>query len=197
MPGSMRWRWRPCRYRQGADPAPAARGAQRAGCGRDPVSVLAVETVADDWHARFSCTAGAISTGSSTAARRWRLTPARRGISAAPLDADGDAPGGAAIWSAARFHHLRSAHCQSESPVKTLDALTSNATEEEIHIRAAARSFLHHQVRSMVGCLALVGRGRWKPEDIREALEARDRAAWGSMRRRKACISSRRSTPRS
>jgi tRNA pseudouridine38-40 synthase len=50
---------------------------------------------------------------------------------------------------------------------------------DEIHIEAAARSFLHHQVRSMVGCLALVGRGQWRPDDIGEALEARDRAALG------------------
>ena len=50
---------------------------------------------------------------------------------------------------------------------------------EEIHVTAAARSFLHHQMRSMVGCLALVGRGQWRPEDIRKALNARDRAALG------------------
>jgi tRNA pseudouridine38-40 synthase len=50
---------------------------------------------------------------------------------------------------------------------------------DEIHVTAAARSFLHHQVRSMVGCLALVGRGQWQPSDIRRALEARDRSALG------------------
>ncbi len=52
--------------------------------------------------------------------------------------------------------------------MKTLDSLTVERAGEEIHIRAAARSFLHHQVRSMVGCLALVGRGRWTPEDVRK-----------------------------
>jgi tRNA pseudouridine38-40 synthase len=70
-------------------------------------------------------------------------------------------------------------HCQSESPVKTLDRLDVRREGEEIRIEAAARSFLHHQVRSMVGCLALVGRGQWQPEDIGKALEARDRAALG------------------
>ena len=77
------------------------------------------------------------------------------------------------------FTTFRSAHCQSDSPVKTLDALTVEREEDEIHIRAEARSFLHHQVRSMTGCLALVGLGRWQPEDVREALEAKDRAALG------------------
>jgi len=77
------------------------------------------------------------------------------------------------------FTTFRSVQCQSDSPVKTLDRLEVSRVGEEIHVQAAARSFLHHQVRSMVGCLALVGRGQWKPEDIRQALEARDRAALG------------------
>ena len=77
------------------------------------------------------------------------------------------------------FTTFRSAHCQSDSPVKTLDRLEVCREGEEIHVEAAARSFLHHQVRSMVGCLALVGRGQWAPEDMRKALEARDRAALG------------------
>lgn len=63
--------------------------------------------------------------------------------------------------------------------MKTLDRLEVSRVGEEIHVEAAARSFLHHQVRSMVGCLALVGRGPWKPDDMQSALEARDRAALG------------------
>jgi tRNA pseudouridine38-40 synthase len=77
------------------------------------------------------------------------------------------------------FTTFRSIHCQSKSPVKTLDALDVSRAGEEVHIRAAARSFLHHQVRSMVGCLAMVGRGQWRPDDMQNALEARDRAALG------------------
>ena len=77
------------------------------------------------------------------------------------------------------FTTFRSVHCQSESPVKTLDRLDVSRIGEEIRVEASARSFLHHQVRSMVGCLALVGRGQWRPADIREALEARDRAELG------------------
>jgi tRNA pseudouridine38-40 synthase len=77
------------------------------------------------------------------------------------------------------FTTFRSAQCQSDSPVKTLDRLDVVQVGEEIQVTAAARSFLHHQVRSMVGCLAMVGRGQWQPNDIRKALEARDRAALG------------------
>ena len=76
------------------------------------------------------------------------------------------------------FTTFRSAQCQSDSPVKTLDRLDVTREGEEIHVEAAARSFLHHQVRSMVGCLALVGRGQWQPADMkRGAGGARPRRA--------------------
>ena len=83
---------------------------------------------------------------------------------------------------AARVHGSSSvltAHCQSESPVKTLDRLDVVRTGDRIDIHAAARSFLHHQVRSMVGCLQLVGRGKWSADDLEAALSARRRAALG------------------
>ena len=73
----------------------------------------------------------------------------------------------------------RSAHCQAESPVRTLDRLDVIREGETITITASARSFLHHQVRSMVGCLALVGRGKWSVDDLGKALAAADRAALG------------------
>jgi tRNA pseudouridine(38-40) synthase len=75
------------------------------------------------------------------------------------------------------FTTFRSAHCQSDSPVKTLDRLDVRREGEHVLIEAAARSFLHHQVRSMVGCLAFVGMGRWTVDDLQVALEAKDRAA--------------------
>ena len=77
------------------------------------------------------------------------------------------------------FTTFRSVQCQSDSPVKTLDRLDVTREGDEIRIHAAARSVLHHQVRSMVGCLAMVGRGQWKPADMKSALEARDRSALG------------------
>ena len=74
-------------------------------------------------------------------------------------------------------------HCQSDSPVKTLDRLdveqVATPMGAEVRVHAAARSFLHHQVRSMVGCLALVGMGRWREERMAEALAARDRQELG------------------
>ena len=145
----------------------------------DPVSVLDVETVADDWHARFSCVG-----------RRYRyrilsrrappaLDRSRVWHIAVPLDAEAMIEGAAMLVGRHDFTTFRAAHCQSDSPVKTLDRLEVSRVDEEIHIEAAARSFLHHQVRSMVGCLAMVGRGQWRPQDIAKALEARDRAALG------------------
>ena len=144
-----------------------------------PISVVAVEKVADDWHARFSCVGRrylyrilcrrappALDSG-----RVWHIP--------VPLDAEAMSEGAAHLIGQHDFTTFRSAHCQSDSPVKTLDRLDVASVGEEIHITAAARSFLHHQVRSMVGCLALVGRGQWAPGDMREALEARDRAALG------------------
>ena len=77
------------------------------------------------------------------------------------------------------FTTFRSAHCQAQSPVKTLDRLSVEREGDMVLIEAEARSFVHHQVRSMVGCLAMVGLGRWREEQLREALEARDRQALG------------------
>jgi tRNA pseudouridine38-40 synthase len=144
-----------------------------------PIAVLDVTEVPNDWHARFSCVG-----------RRYlyrildrRAPPALdRGKVwhiGVPLAVEAMAKGAAMLVGRHDFTTFRSIHCQSDSPVKTLDDLSVSCVGAEIHVRAAARSFLHHQVRSMIGCLALVGRGQWAPEDMRRALEARDRAALG------------------
>jgi len=145
----------------------------------DPVAVIRAEPAADDWHARFSCVgrrylyriANRRAPLTLDAKRAWRIGP--------PLEFAAMREGASYLVGRHDFTTFRSAHCQSDSPVKTLDALTVEREEDEIHIRAEARSFLHHQVRSMVGCLALVGLGRWQAEDMRKALEAKDRAALG------------------
>jgi len=77
------------------------------------------------------------------------------------------------------FTTFRSVHCQSASPVKTLDVLNVRRDGDVVLIETAARSYLHHQVRSMVGCLALVGLGRWPESRIAEVLAARDRTELG------------------
>ena len=144
-----------------------------------PVSVLDVAEVPEDWHARFSCIGRRYlyrilvrrAPPALDAGRVWHI--------AVPLDVQAMEQGAAHLIGRHDFTTFRSAQCQSDSPVKTLDRLTVSQVGEEIHVVAAARSFLHHQVRSMVGCLALVGRGQWRPGDMRKALETRDRSALG------------------
>jgi tRNA pseudouridine38-40 synthase len=144
-----------------------------------PVSVLDVEEVADDWHARFSCVGRRYLYRMLNRRAPAALDHGRVWHIAVPLDLDAMKQAAAMLVGRHDFTTFRSVHCQSESPVKTLDRLDVSRVGEEIHVETAARSFLHHQVRSMVGCLALVGRGQWSPDDMRKALEARDRAALG------------------
>jgi tRNA pseudouridine38-40 synthase len=144
-----------------------------------PVAILAAEPVADDWHARFSCRGRAYEYRiverraplSWEAGLAWRI--------AGPLDADAMHQAAQALVGKHDFTTFRSVHCQADSPLKTLDRLDVVRSGNRLTIHAAARSFLHHQVRSMVGCLALVGQGRWPVEAVAEALEARDRNALG------------------
>jgi len=144
-----------------------------------PVSVLAAEHAPEDWHARFSCIERRYLYRILNRRAPTALDAGRVWHVAVPLDVEAMQEGAAHLVGYHDFTTFRSVHCQSESPVKTLDRLDVSRIGEEIRIEAAARSFLHHQVRSMVGCLALVGRGQWRPADIREALEARDRAELG------------------
>ena len=144
-----------------------------------PIAVLACEIVPDDWHARFSCTGRSYIYRITNRRAPLTLERGKAWQVSAPLDAD-------AMHAAAQHlvgHHdfttFRSVHCQAASPVKTLDRLDVVRDGDEIDIHAAARSFLHHQVRSMVGCLVLVGRGKWTGGDLKAALDARDRAALG------------------
>jgi len=144
-----------------------------------PISVIDVWPVAADWHARFSCVGRRYlyrilarrAPPALDADRVWHIP--------VPLDVDAMREGARHLIGRHDFTTFRSAQCQSDSPVKTLDWLEVVQASEEIRVTAAARSFLHHQVRSMVGCLALVGRGQWQPDDMRKALEAQDRSALG------------------
>ncbi|MBX7541123.1 tRNA pseudouridine(38-40) synthase TruA [Qipengyuania sphaerica] len=145
----------------------------------DPIAVTHCEVVPDDWHARFSCTGR--SYVYRIANRRAPLTLERDRLWQVPQDLDHEAMDRAAkaLVGLHDFTTFRSVQCQAQSPVKTLDRLDVEREGEEVRIHAAARSFLHHQVRSMVGCLALVGMGRWREEQVAEALEAKDRQALG------------------
>ena len=144
-----------------------------------PVAILSAREVDDDFHARFSCLGRRYvykiinrrAPLALEAGRAWRV----------PVVLHADEMNKAAQVLVGRhdFTTFRSVHCQSESPVKTLDSLFVHRLGDTIEIHAAARSFLHHQVRSMVGCLELVGRGKWTIGDLAAALAAKDRAALG------------------
>ncbi|MEG3143952.1 tRNA pseudouridine(38-40) synthase TruA [Sphingomonas sp. RT2P30] len=144
-----------------------------------PVAILACAIVPDDWHARFSCIGRRYEYRIVTrrapltfeAGLAWRVPT--------PLDAAAMAAGARHLLGRHDFTTFRSAHCQADSPLRTLDRLEVTQHGDRITVFAEARSFLHHQVRSMVGCLALVGQGKWTPNDVATALAARDRAALG------------------
>ena len=143
------------------------------------ISVLKAEPVGSDFDARLSATGRSylyriLNRRAPPAVERgrvWHVAP--------PLDAAAMQEGARHLVGHHDFSTFRDSLCQAKSPVKTLDALDVSRIGEEIHIAARARSFLHHQVRNMVGSLKLVGIGRWQPEDVARALAARDRRAGG------------------
>lgn len=143
----------------------------------DPVAILDCEVVPDDWHARFSCLGRAYiyriicrrAPLTHDLGLAWRVPQ--------PLDADAMAEAAVRLVGRHDFTTFRSAHCQADSPMRTLNRLAVERDGDRISIHAAARSFLHHQVRSMVGCLAMVGQGKRTPDDLAHILAARDRAA--------------------
>ena len=144
-----------------------------------PLAVLDCVAVPDDWHARFSCIgreylyriANRRAPLTLDANRAWQVPQ--------PLDAGAMHRAAQALVGRHDFTTFRSAHCQARDPVKTLDRLDVRREGQSVLIEAAARSFLHHQVRSMVGTLALVGLGQWREERVAEALAARERQALG------------------
>jgi tRNA pseudouridine38-40 synthase len=97
------------------------------------------------------------------------------------LDAEAMHAAAQALVGQHDFTTFRAAECQAKSPVKTLDRLDVARVGEEVHVNASARSFLHHQVRSIVGSLKLVGDGKWSRRDMGQALKARDRSACGPV----------------
>lgn len=147
----------------------------------DPISVLACELVPDDFDARFSATARhylyRIVTRRAPLAldrnRAWHVVHA--------LDAAAMHEAAQALVGRHDFSTFRSAECQAASPVKTLDRLVVMQSGDEIRIETKARSFLHNQVRSMVGSLKLVGEGKWTAAGLKRALDARDRSACGPV----------------
>nr|WP_314262287.1 tRNA pseudouridine(38-40) synthase TruA [uncultured Devosia sp.] len=146
-----------------------------------PVAILDVEEVPETFQARFSATARHYEYRILN--RRAPAVIERNHVWHSPraLDADAMSEAASLILGEHDFTTFRSSECQANSPIRTLDVFTVRKEPEHIVINASARSFLHHQVRSMVGSLRLVGEGKWRPADFRAALDARDRKRCGPM----------------
>jgi tRNA pseudouridine38-40 synthase len=146
-----------------------------------PVAVLAAERVADDFDARFSAVKRHYLY--RIVNRRADLTLEQNRAWRVPRPLDSNAMHAAAQRLVGRhdFTTFRSSECQAKSPVKTLDRLDVARAGEDVRITAAARSFLQHQVRSIVGSLIHVGDGKWSADDLAAALAARNRAACGQV----------------
>jgi len=144
-----------------------------------PIAIVDCAETTPAFHARFDCTGRRYSY--RIVNRRAPLTIDAGLAWQVPLPLDVDAMHAAAQRLVGRhdFTTFRSARCQSASPVKTLDRLDVARVGNEVRFDVRARSFLHHQVRSMVGCLKLVGEGRWDEAQLARALAAADRTALG------------------
>lgn len=146
-----------------------------------PIAVLECRAARDDFDARFSATARHY---------RYRILNRRAPPAIdidkvwwvpAPLDADAMHQAAQELVGHHDFTTFRAAQCQAASPIKTLDRLAVSRHGEEIVVEASARSFLHNQVRSLVGTLKLVGAGRWAARDVARALAAKDRKKCGTV----------------
>ncbi|MCD7058889.1 tRNA pseudouridine(38-40) synthase TruA [Pelagibacterium xiamenense] len=146
-----------------------------------PVAILACEAVGGDFEARFSATARHYEYRILNRRARPALEASRVWHVSVPLDAEAMHKAAKPLLGKHDFTTFRSAQCQANSPIRTLDRLDVSREGEMVVIRASARSFLHHQVRSLVGSLKLVGEGKWAVADVRAALETRDRTRCGAM----------------
>jgi tRNA pseudouridine38-40 synthase len=144
-----------------------------------PIAVLKAEKVADDFHARFSATERGylyriVNRRAPAVLEQghvWWVKP--------PLDVAAMHQAAQVLVGRHDFTSFRATDCQAESPVRTVDEITVTRSGEIINVTARARSFLHHQIRNIVGTLKLVGEGKWTKADVQRALDARDRAAAG------------------
>jgi tRNA pseudouridine38-40 synthase len=142
-----------------------------------PIAVLSAELIPDSFDARFSARKRhylyrIVNRRADLAVEKNRAWRVSRSLDAAAMNAAAQR-----LIGRHDFTTFRASECQAKSPVKTLDRLNVDRDGEQIRISVSARSFLHHQVRSMVGSLAFVGEGKWSADDLTRALAARDRTA--------------------
>jgi len=162
-------------------PAETVRAAVNFHLRPDPIAVLDCAVAADDFDARFAARARHYLYRILARPAPPVLDRDRVWWVPQPLRLEPMREAAAALVGRHDFTTFRASGCQARSPVKTLDRLAVSAADGEIRIEAGARSFLHNQVRSMVGSLKLVGEGKWSPADLAAALAARDRAACGPV----------------
>ena len=146
-----------------------------------PIAIVASEIVNESFDARFSAKARHYLYRIAVRRAPLVLDRDRAWHVKVPLDAAAMHEAAQLLLGRHDFTTFRSAQCQAKSPLRTLDRLAVSAEGENLSIEASARSFLHHQVRSMAGSLKLVGEGKWSASDLRNAFEARDRAACGPV----------------
>ena len=162
-------------------PAQTVMNALNAHLAREAVSVLDAVVVTGDWHARFSAVERRYlyrilnrpAPPALEAGKVWHVKK--------PIDAEAMQAAAQQLVGLHDFTTFRDMACQAKSPLKTLDVARVSRVGDEVHLVFEARSFLHRQVRSVTGTLAEVGVGRWSAQDVRDALEARDRTACGPV----------------
>lgn len=147
----------------------------------EPVAIISAEAVPDSFEARFSAVGRhyeyrILNRRARPALDEFRVWHCPMRLEAEPMHAAAQL-----ILGKHDFTTFRAAECQAKSPDKTLDRLDVSREDDMIVVRASARSFLHSQVRSMVGSLKLVGEGKWTPREFRAALDARDRSRCGPL----------------
>ena len=146
-----------------------------------PIAILKCEAVSEEFDARFSATARHYLYRIINRRPRLTLEKNRAWHVSRELDVPAMHKAAQILVGEHDFTTFRSAHCQAKSPVKTLDSLVVIRAGEEIMVETSARSFMHHQVRSMVGSLKHVGEGKWTGDDLKGALEAKKRARCGEI----------------
>jgi tRNA pseudouridine38-40 synthase len=146
-----------------------------------PISILSAEEVSQEFNARTSAVGRSYLYRILNRRPPPALDPMRVWHVKWALDSNAMQAAARPLLGRHDFTTFRASECQANSPVRTLDRLDVTHVGEEIHIHAEARSFLHHQVRSIVGTLMLAGAGRWSAEDVERALEVRDRARCGPI----------------
>jgi tRNA pseudouridine38-40 synthase len=145
-----------------------------------PVSVLTADVVDAGFHARFSAKARLYLYRIVNRRAPLAIERGRAWLVWTPLDAGAMHAAAQLLVGHHDFTSFRASLCQADSPMKTLDVLDVMRVDDEVRVAARARSFLHHQVRNMVGTLKLVGEGKWTRDDVARALAARNRSAAGA-----------------